>query len=149
MSQRLWSEVIEGEALNPLQVPLTLYRLVMAAGANRDFNSIHHNSDFARASGAPEAYANTYFLQGLWERCVRDYIGAGGSIHGLHDFRMHSFSTVGQTLTVEGRVLRKWLEAGTGMVEIELSTRTAAAITVGPGRMVVSLPLQDKPSWTK
>jgi acyl dehydratase len=145
MSQRLWSEVIEGEALSPLQVPLTLYRLVMAAGANRDFNSIHHNSEFARASGAPEAYANTYFLQGLWERCVRGYIGAAGGIHGLHDFRMHSFSTVGQTLTVEGRVLRKWMDAGTGMAEIELSTRTPIAITVGPGRMLVSLPLQHNP----
>ena len=149
MNQRLWSDVVEGEVLAPLQVPLTLYRLVMAAGANRDFNSIHHNSAFARASGAPEAYANTYFLQGLWERCVRDYIGPAGCIHSLQDFRMHSFSTVGQTLTIQGRVLRKWLDAGAhagaAMAEIELSTRTPSGITVGPGRMLVSLPLQHHP----
>jgi hypothetical protein len=34
---------------------------VMAAGANRDFNAIHHNAEVARATGAPDIYANTLF----------------------------------------------------------------------------------------
>jgi hypothetical protein len=57
--------VLEGEALAPLAFPLSVYRLVVAAGANRDFNAIHHNSDYARATGAPDMYANTLFLQGM------------------------------------------------------------------------------------
>jgi hypothetical protein len=50
-----------GELLEPLAFPLTAYRLVMAAGANRDFNAIHHNAEVARATGAPDIYANTLF----------------------------------------------------------------------------------------
>ena len=79
MMQRRWNEVSAGEVLEPALYPLSLMRLVMAAGANRDFNSIHHNAEFARASGAPDMYANTYFLQGMWERCVRRYIGPAGN----------------------------------------------------------------------
>ena len=113
----------------------------MAAGANRDFNSIHHDADYARDSGAPDMYANTFFLQGMWERCVRAYMGPAGTIRSLSGFAMRAFNTAGQTVSVEGRVERKWIEDGIGLVEIVLLSRTAAGVTVGPGRVVVSLPL--------
>lgn len=62
-TQRHWQDVVEGEALEALEFPLNVYRLVMAAGANRDFNSIHHNSDYARSTGAPDMYANSLFFR--------------------------------------------------------------------------------------
>jgi len=143
MKQRIWHEVVEGEDLPGVACPLTVTRLVMAAGSNRDFYPIHHNAEFARASGAPDLYANTFFLQGLWERCVRDYIGPAGRLHSLTGFSMNSFNTPGQTLVVAGRVTRRWLEDGVGLVEIELATRNAAGVvTVGPGKVVATLPLQ-------
>jgi hypothetical protein len=141
MTQRTWHGVVEGEALAPLAFPLSIYRLVMAAGANRDFNAIHHNSEYARASGAPDMYANTLFLQGMWERSVRDYIGAAGTIRRLAGFRMRRFNPVGTTPTVIGRVGRKWIEDGTGLVEILLETRIGREVTVGPGHVVATLPL--------
>ena len=112
MRQRLWDEVHEGQALAPAVYPLSVLRLVMAAGANRDFNSIHHNSEFARASGAPDMYANTYFLQGMWERCVRDFIGPAGTIRAIHGFAMKAFNTAGQTVTfavrnTDGSIMRR------------------------------------------
>ena len=58
--QRCWEDVTVGEHLDSEHFPLSLYRLVMAAGGNRDFNSIHHNPAYAAASGAPTAYANVF-----------------------------------------------------------------------------------------
>lgn len=142
MIQRNWHEVVEGERLPDLPIHLTVTRLVMMAGANRDFSPIHHNSEFARASGAPDMYANTFFLQGMWERCVRDYVGPAGQIRSLSCFTMNSFNTPGQTLVVEGRVLRKWQEDGTGLVELELLTRAETGISVGPGRIIAQLPMR-------
>lgn len=138
--QRHWDEVVEGEALPAAAYPLSVMRLVMAAGANRDFNSIHHNADFARASGAPDMYANTYFLQGMWERCVRGYIGPAGTLRSLHGFRMRSFNTAGQTVTVRAWVVRKWMEDGVGLVEIAIQSETENGITVGPGKVIATLP---------
>ena len=142
---RHWNDVVEGEELVPAVYPLSVMRLVMAAGANRDFNSIHHNADFARASGAPDMYANTYFLQGMWERCVRDHIGPAGSLRSLTGFRMHSFNTAGQTVTVRARVVRKWLEDGVGLVEIAIHSETEQGTTVGPGTVTATLPLRATP----
>jgi len=113
----------------------------MVAGANRDFNAIHHNSRYAQASGAPDMYANTLFLQGMWERCVRDYIGLGGTIRRMTGFRMRRFNPVGTTPVVSGRIARKWQEEGVGLVEITLETRNGGEVTVGPGTMVVTVPL--------
>lgn len=141
MEQRYWEEVIEGEELASLSFPLTVYRLVMAAGASRDFNSIHHNSEFAKSTGAPEMYANNYLLQGMWERAVRQYIGNGGVIRQLRGFRMRNFNTVGDTVVVKGRVVRKWLE-GVGLVELEIWSENTGGVSVGPGRIIAMLPTE-------
>jgi acyl dehydratase len=140
--QRVWSDVAVGDELEPIAFPLTVYRMVMAAGANRDFNAIHHNTEYARSTGAPDMYANTLFLQGMWERCVRDYIGLAGSIRRLAGFRMRAFNTVGTTPIVRGRVTCTWIEDGTGVVEIEMQTVNNGEITVGPGTVTVTLPME-------
>jgi acyl dehydratase len=138
--QRRWEDVNEGEDLPTLRFPITVYRLVMAAGANRDFNAIHHNSEFAKASGAPEIYANHMFLQGMWERCVREYIGLAGVIRKLSGFRMKSFNVVGDTVVVKGHVVRKWLDGVDGYIECEIRSENSHGVSVGPGRVIATMP---------
>jgi len=121
-----------------------VYRLVMAAGANRDFNSIHHNSDWARSTGAPDMYANVVFLQGMWERCVRQFIGVGGGILQLSGFRMGSFNTVGDVVTVQGSVARVWQDGDAGLAELRLWSQNRYGISVGPGTVTVSLPRRSE-----
>ena len=143
--QRHWSEVAVGDTLPPLRFPLTVYRMVMAAGANRDFNAIHHNTEHAQSTGAPEMYANVMFLQGMWERTVREYIGLAGTLHAIRGFRMKSFNTAGDTVVVQGRVERKWIddsadEAQRRRLELEVWSENRHGVSVGPGTVVVSLP---------
>ncbi|MFJ4291801.1 hypothetical protein ACIP1U_18735 [Cupriavidus sp. NPDC089707] len=142
-AQRYWEDVREGEALADIAFPLTLHRLVVAAGANRDFNAIHHNSDIARASGAQEAYANNVFLQGMWERSVRAYIGSAGTIVRLGPFRMSSFNVAGDTVLTKGLVRRKWQEGGKHFVELEMRCENERGISVAPGPVVVTLPARN------
>jgi acyl dehydratase len=141
--QRYWDDVEEGAEVPPVAFPLSVYRLVVEAGANRDFNSIHHNSEYARASGAPEMYANTGFLLGMWERTVREFIGLGGSIRTIAGFRMKRFNTVGRTVVVRGRVKSKRREAGDALVELEVWSELGGETTVGPGIVTVALPVRS------
>lgn len=141
--QRYWQDVEEGDEIPAVAFPLTVYRLVVEAGANRDFNSIHHNSELARASGAPEMYANTGFLLGMWERALREFIGLDGTIRRISGFRMKRFSTVGHTVTVRGRVVRKWREDGDALVDLELWSEVSGEVNVGPGTVTVTLPVRD------
>ena len=141
--QRYWDDVEEGADVPAVAFPLSVYRLVVGAGANRDFNSIHHNSEYARASGAPEMYANTGFLLGMWERTVREFIGLGGSIRRIAGFRMRRFNTAGGTVVVRGRVKSKRREAGEALVELEVWSELAGETTVGPGIVTVALPVRS------
>jgi acyl dehydratase len=141
--QRCWEEVADGQEIPAVAFPLSVYRLVVEAGANRDFNSIHHNSEFARASGAPEMYANTGFLMGMWERAVREFIGLDGSIRRIAGFRMRKFNTVGQTVVVRGRVRSRGREPAAGLLELEMWSEVDGETTVGPGIVTVTLPLRD------
>lgn len=143
--QRRWSDVAVGEALPSLSFPLTVYRMVMAAGANRDFNAIHHNTEHAQSTGAPEMYANVMFLQGMWERTVREYIGVSGVLHAIRGFRMKSFNTAGDTVLVQGRVERKWIDeaaddAHRHRLDLRMWSENRRGVSVGPGLVVVSLP---------
>ena len=140
VSQRHFEDVTEGEELPPVGFPLSVYRLVVAAGANRDFNSIHHNSEVARASGAPDMYASTAFLLGMWERSLREFIGAAGRIRAVAGFRMRSFNLVGQTVVVHGRVTRCRRQGDAGLVDIEMWSDNGHGVSVGPGTVTVSLP---------
>ena len=141
--QRFWDDVSPGDSIGVLRFPITVSRLVIAAGANRDFNAIHHNAEVSRASGAPDVYANTLFLQGMWERLVREYIGDAGRIVKLAGFRMRSFNCAGDTVVVSGEVREKWIDGSAAMLRMEVRSHNRAGLSVGPGHVVASLPRLD------
>jgi hypothetical protein len=138
VTQRSFDDVTVGEELPPVEFPLTVYRFVVAAGGNRDFNSIHHNTAYAQDTGAPEMYASTFFLMGTWERLVRDYIGPAGTIRSIKDFRMRRFNLVGSVVEVRGRV--RDARRDDGVVTLEVETLVDGQVTVGPGTVEVTLP---------
>jgi acyl dehydratase len=142
--QRYYEDVTIGEELPSLSFPLSIYRLVVEAGANRDFNAIHHNTDYARSTGAPDMYANTIFLQGMWERTVRDFIGLDGTIRALKGFRMKIFNTVGDTVVVKGRVESMWEDGDVGVLEIGMWSECSKGVSVGPGSMIVTVPRRNR-----
>jgi acyl dehydratase len=141
--QRTLADVVPGTTIDAVEFPLTIYRLVMAAGATRDFNSIHHNSEYAISTGGPDMYAATSFLLGAWERTVREYIGLAGTIRGIRGFRMRRFNPVGTTLVVRGEVLSAEADrdAGVGVVELRLWCEEGGDVTVGPGVVTATVPL--------
>ncbi len=135
-----WDDIAIGDAIGTITFPITVSRLVIAAGANRDFNAIHHNKAFARTTGAPDIYANSLFLQGMWERAVRAYIGPSGRIWSLGGFRMRSFNCPGDTVVVSGTITEKWMDGDKAMIRIELRSDNKAGLTVGPGFVTAEVP---------
>lgn len=98
------SAISVGDEIPAIAIPLTLQRLVMEAGANRDLSLIHHDNDVARATGAPDAFANTYFLMGMFERLVREWAGPRARIRKIGPLRMMIFNAVGDTVQFKGLV---------------------------------------------
>lgn len=139
-----FEDVRVGDRLPTVEYPLTVYRLVMAAGSNRDFNSIHHNTEYARSTGAEEMYANTSFLLSAWERLVRDWMGTAGRIRSITGFRMRSFNHVGDTLRVLGDVVAVDRDGEVGLVDVQVRCENSRGVSVGPGIVRISLPLDQE-----
>lgn len=139
-TQLFFEDVKEGDDVPQVAFPITVQRLIMEAGANRDFNGIHHNREIARSHGAPDMFCNNYFLQGMWERTVREYIGLGGIIRKIGPFRMKIFNPVGDTVVVKGNVLHKFQQDGQNWVELKMWSENSRGTSVGPGPVLVTLP---------
>jgi acyl dehydratase len=73
---------------------------------------------------------------------VREFIGLRGTITGLTGFRMGSFNTAGDTVTVRGRVDRLRRDRGAGFAELRMWSSNRHGISVGPGTVTVTLPLR-------
>ena len=138
--QLTWDAVSEGDKIPPVDFNMTHHRLVVEAGGNRDFAQIHHNEPIAQGQGAPGMYANNTFVQGMWERTVREYIGLDGHIKRVGPFRMRIFNNAGETVTVSGEVKRKWEEGGEKLIELEIRSEHSRGISVGPAPVICSLP---------
>ena len=108
----------EGVELPAIDIPITLQRLVMEAGANRDLSLIHHDTEVAKATGAPDAFANTFFLMGMFERLVREWAGPTARIRKIGPLRMMIFNAVGDTMHFKGAVESVDTEAGTVSLDL-------------------------------
>lgn len=130
-----------GDAVPPFEILLTLQKLVMEAGANRDFTPIHYDREFARASGAPDAYINTPFIQSIMEVTLRRWMGLAGKLRMLQ-FRMLTFNCIGDTLVCSGKVTSIRLADRIKAIELSIWIESQRGRTVD-GTAAVELPIQD------
>lgn len=77
------------------EIELTLQRLVMAAGANRDFAPVHHDPNVAITAGMLAPFVNSMFVGTQLERTAIEWAGwtsrtVGLSAHLLEPARMGS-----------------------------------------------------------
>jgi acyl dehydratase len=130
-----------GDPVPPFTVALTMQRLVMEAGANRDFAPLHIDAEAARRSGARAANANTTLLETLLEAALRSWAGPAGLIRVI-EFSMTDFTCEGDEVSAAGVVtatgsggshlvvdLDVWVETPHGRT----ATGTAAVAFPGDG----------------
>jgi acyl dehydratase len=110
-----------GTEIPEFALPLTIQRLVMEAGANRDFTPIHHDREITRATGAPDPYANTMLIQAVLEATLREWMGLSGRLRRL-SFSMRAFATAGGILSGHGRVTALRAEPGGQVVDLDVWT---------------------------
>jgi acyl dehydratase len=137
---RDYDDVTPGESLPPFRMPLTLQRLVMEAGANRDFSPWHFDREVALATGAPAVSANTTLIETLLEAGIRCWAGLAARIR-LLEFAIKGHNCAGDVVSVGGIVTGKGAEHGEHRVSLDVWIDSPRARTV-TGSAVVSMPAQ-------
>ena len=138
-----FEDVSVGTVIPPYSVELTLQRLVMEAGANRDFAPAHFDREFGRREGRKDVFANTMLLQTLFEVMLRGWMGPAGRIRKLA-LRMHAMNYVDQTLSAHGTVVSAAKGRTSGTVLLDIWQQTPAQGKTVTGRAVIELPLRTR-----
>ncbi|TKT74525.1 hypothetical protein [Aquamicrobium sp. LC103] len=120
-------EIVPGASFGTSTLHLSLHRLIMIAGANRDFALSHSDNEAARQAGAPAAFADVMLCFTLFERLLLQWSGPRGRVKRLGPFKIRDFVTCGQDSVTTGTIIRvdevegpdgePWLEVE-GTVEI-------------------------------
>ena len=131
-------DVVAGSEIPEISIPVTLQRLVMEAGSNRDLSLIHHNKEVAQSTGATDAYMNTFFIIGLFERMLREWMGTRGRLKKIGSLQMKSFNVVGDVVHCRGKVTSKQ-DDGTVNLDIRMENQERVTVTAVA---VVNLPLE-------
>ena len=78
-----FERLASGDVLPVLAIPVTIKSIVTSAIATRDFHPVHHDSAFARATGAPDIFMNILATNGYVERFVREWAGQEARIRSI------------------------------------------------------------------
>src|SRR5580700_5142428 len=112
-----WREDLRARpgALPELALEVTPTLVVATAIATRDFYPVHHDRDFAVASGSKDIFLNILTTTGLVQRYVTDWAGPEAIVRSI-SIRLGAPCYAGDTLTFSGQLAQSGqdTEAGDG-----------------------------------
>ena len=134
-----WEEVEEGQDLPETARDITTTLIACGAvWATHDFMPVHHDPEFAKLRGAPNIFMNILTTNGLVGTYLTDWTGPEGELKKLK-IGLAVPNYPGDRMTMNGRVTKKYEEAGEHLVEVEVIGENS----MGPhvtGTAVIALP---------
>ena len=89
--------------LPPLTIDVSTTFVIASALATRDFTAVHHDRDFAVASGSKDIFVNILTTTGLVQRFVSGWAGPQSILRSI-SVRLGAPCYAGDTLTLSGEV---------------------------------------------
>jgi len=95
-----------GDAIEPLELPLTRSFIVATAIASRDYQDVHHDPAQAQQKGSQDIFMNILTTNGLIGRYITDWAGPDAVIRKVA-IRLGAPNYPGDTMTITGTVSAK------------------------------------------
>jgi len=92
-----------GDALPPLEIPITRTLIVAGAIASRDYQDVHHDAELARQKGSPDIFMNILTTNGLVGRYITDHFGPAAVLRKVA-IRLGAPNYPGDTMVLTGTV---------------------------------------------
>ncbi|WAJ44040.1 MaoC family dehydratase [Mycobacterium sp. Aquia_216] len=78
-----WADIAIGDAVAPLEIPITTTMIVAGAIASRDFMPVHHDVEYAKKQGSPNLFMNILTTNGYCVRFLTDWAGPETMVKNL------------------------------------------------------------------
>lgn len=112
-----WNDIQVGDAVTPLEIPVTTTVIVAGAIASRDYMPVHHDRDFAQKQGSPNVFMNILTTNGFCVRFLTEWAGPEAMVKNL-SIRLGVPAFPNDPLRFTGSVTGKPKTDREGLVEI-------------------------------
>ena len=143
MKGLFYEDIEVGMEIPPLVKNPTTAQLVRWAGASGDFYELHYDKDFAQRAGMPGVLVHGQLKWQFLIQMITDWIGVYGTIMKI-DCRYTGMDFPGDTLTCNGRVVKKFFEKNLHCFECELFLENQRGEKTVSANAVVSVPLKEQ-----
>jgi acyl dehydratase len=141
-SQVFYEDVKEGEEIPSLRKDVTTVNILMYVASVWLMDRIHFDEPFAtKRRGLPGVVAPGNMGGDYYAQLLSEYAGEGGEVRRM-SFQFRSFMLADDVLTVGGKVVKKHVSDGKGLVELELWIKNQNDVNCVPGKGLVALPLR-------
>ena len=141
-SQVFFEDVREGQEIPALRKEVTSVNILMYVAAVWLMDRIHFDHPFAtQRRGLPGVVAPGNMGGDYYAQLLSEFAGEEGHVRKM-SFQFRNFMLAGDVLEVGGKVLRKTVVDGNGLVELELWMKNQNGINCVPGKGVVALPMR-------
>ena len=140
---------IPGEKLPDLIIQVTRKMIIMGATSSRDWQPIHHDSDWARdQAGLPDIIMNNYTQAGWISQYLTSWTGPDARI-GRLSFSMRSPLCPGDEASFSGEVKSRESAGGCDWLGIELVVKVGKRIaTTASARLALPGQVEQCSPWT-
>jgi acyl dehydratase len=137
-----WEDVEEGQELPKTTLDVTGTTIIAGAIASRDFTPVHHDRDFAQKAGLKDIFMNNATICGFSGRYLTDWTGPEGELKEI-SFRIGTPCFPGDTMTMTGKVVKKYTEGDQHLVDVEYEFTVPQGRNCG-GRGTIALPTRGR-----
>ena len=134
----LFEDVSEGMELpTSKKGPIVRQQLVDYASASGDYNKIHYDEGFAKIAKLPGCIAHGMLVMSIVGSYITDW--AKGGVLKDFNIRFAGITNENDTLTLKGKVVKKFVEDGENLVEINVSSETQDSRITTTGSAILAL----------
>jgi hydroxyacyl-ACP dehydratase HTD2-like protein with hotdog domain len=130
----VFEHVETGSEISPVKKEITNIQIFMFSAISWNRHRIHYDSDFARDHDKlPNVLAQRPLLGSFLAQMLFDWVGENGRIKRL-EWSNRGPAVPGDMVTCHGRIVRKYVDGGEHLVEIEVWIENQRGENIVPGK---------------
>jgi len=143
-SQTFFEDLSEGQEIPSLRKEVSSVNILMYVASVWLMDRIHFDHPFAtKRRGLPDVVAPGNMGGDYYAQLLSELAGETGQVKRM-SFQFRNFMLAGDVLDVGGKVVKKSISDGKGLVELELWIKNRNGVNCVPGKGVVALPLRAR-----
>ena len=134
-----YEDVCEGMELAPATKTVTRTQMFLYSAVTRNPHRIHYDENFAHGEGLPTVLVQGPLQGAQLSAYVTDWMGPAGFLKKFA-YSNRGMALAGQSLTLRGKVVRKYHQDGRPAVDLEVWEENTAGDLLVPATATVLLP---------